>query len=206
MSGDKALIANFNILDTVCSKLSEILQNVEDVLHRLSPLNNDEELDDSLFIDLKEEKNEVIALSNVIYNNIGQLRTMLYDFIKSLPPCYTYYNTFHYTDFLILKEKKKKLPKELQLEQILDVKQTEDVEQQDKEKQKLNLINKQYDNISYSTQSDTKNITDINKEQDEQDEEEFFYSSSLINLEYSNLLYMQKCEKQINQYLISYRS
>ncbi|GAW81621.1 hypothetical protein, conserved [Plasmodium gonderi] len=108
MKSENVLTQNCGMLDTVCDKLVEILKNLENILLHLDPLNNYEAKEESIFTNINDQQNEIIVLSSVIHHNINKLTVILHNFIKTIPPSYTYHTTFHYNSFVILREKKKK--------------------------------------------------------------------------------------------------
>ncbi|ETB61064.1 hypothetical protein YYC_02004 [Plasmodium yoelii 17X] len=177
MNTENILNTNCNIIDKVCKNLIEILENLENVLHHLKPLNAYENKDDDIFSNLNDKRNDIIVLSNLIYNNINKVRVMLHNFIKTIPPSYTYYNSFHYTNFVKLKEKKE-----------IDHNTSSD---------NINLNNQQ---ITSST-NNYKNCDYNISEQTTYEEEEHLYFSFLTDLEYSNLLSMKKYEDKLREYL-----
>ncbi|GAB67149.1 hypothetical protein PCYB_111700 [Plasmodium cynomolgi strain B] len=120
MQNENVLTQNCDMLDKVGNKLEEILKNLENVLAHLDPLNNYETKEDSMFSNLNDEQNEIIILSNVIYDNINILTAMLHDFIKTIPPSYTYHTTFHSKSFVILRENRKKEKKRQDTRMALD--------------------------------------------------------------------------------------
>ncbi|SCN61532.1 conserved Plasmodium protein, unknown function [Plasmodium chabaudi chabaudi] len=175
MNTENILSTNCNIIDKVCKNLVEILENLENILLHLKPLNDYENKDDDMFSNLNDKRNDIIVLSNLIYSNINKVRVMLHNFIKTIPPSYTYYNSFHYTNFVKLIEKK-------------EIDHTISNE---------NINNQQ---IASST-NNYKNSDPNLSEQISYEEEEHLYFSFLTDLEYSNLLSMQKCEDELREYL-----
>ncbi|SBT79519.1 conserved Plasmodium protein, unknown function [Plasmodium malariae] len=223
MNSEKILITNCNILDAVGNKLMEILKNLEDILFHLEPLSNYDEKNDSIFTNLNDKENNIIILSNIIYDNMNKVKITLHDFIKNIPPSYTYYTSFYYNDFIILKEIKRKQQKR----EHEDVNKMENNNESENEKTELdkkeiadmaslqirdeekrgNLNYVQVKNI-YNNSSTTDNkMLDKNINSSEQNSSvktnDFFYFSFLIDLEYSNLIYMKKCEEEIDKYLIN---
>ncbi|SBT36907.1 conserved Plasmodium protein, unknown function [Plasmodium ovale wallikeri] len=201
MKGENILNRNCRIIEEVCDNLVKILENLENILFHLEPLNNFEENDDYFFTNLNDKKNDIIILSNVIYNNINKVKIMLHDFINTIPPSYTYYSTFYYNDYLILKEKKKKEKKK------------EDEKGEINNEQDKTFGNNSSTNVRFLANSNSDNVEENKSECEENKseceenksecEEEFFYFSCLIDLEYSNLLYMKKYEEKIQRYLIN---
>ncbi|CXI68610.1 conserved Plasmodium protein, unknown function [Plasmodium berghei] len=179
MNTENILNTNCNIIDKVCKNLIEILENLENVLHNLKPLNAYENKDDDIFSSLNDKRNDIIVLSNLIYNNINKVRVMLHNFIKTIPPSYTYYNSFHYTNFVKLKEKK-----------VIDHNTSSD---------NINLNNQQITSSTNNYKNRDYNMT----EQVSYEEDEHLYFSFLTDLEYSNLLSMKKYEDKLREYLLN---
>ncbi|CRH00722.1 conserved Plasmodium protein, unknown function [Plasmodium relictum] len=220
MKNEEILIRNFDILEALSNSLIEILKNLESILYHLEPLNNYEEKEDDIFTNLGDRKNDIVILSNVIYNNINNVNIILHDFIKTIPPSYTYYSSFYYNDFLMLKEKKNLCEKRDEKEMIKhDQIRLGEEPLNIKDKNNLNddkLINNNEiidpnaisinNNLNmlksdnYLSQNN-KNANISNENEYEQIEESLYFSF-LIDLEYSNLLYMKKYEEKIKKYLI----
>ncbi|EUD68724.1 hypothetical protein C922_01124 [Plasmodium inui San Antonio 1] len=235
MRTENVLTQNCDMLDTVGNKLNEILKNLENVLVHLDPLNNYEAKEDSMFSNLNDEQNEIIILSNVIYDNINKLTSMLHDFIKTIPPSYTYHTTFHSNSFVILRENRKKEKKRQDARMALDNAQkgtmprgetteahvTETQHDDGIVKDTQSEINKNEDIDSKDQQGTTElashspppsHIKFIDKRKfkplqlyKKKQVDEFFYFSNTVDLEYANLLYMQRYEQKLQKYLIKSR-
>ncbi|CAG9477566.1 conserved Plasmodium protein, unknown function [Plasmodium vivax] len=231
MRSENVLAQNCDMLDTVGSQLEEILKNLENVLAHLDPLNNYEAKEDSMFSNLNDQQNEIIILSNVIYENINKLTSMLHDFINTIPPSYTYHTTFHSNRFVIFWENRKKGKKRQDEKVPLD--NAQKGAKPRGETAKRDAAETQHDDgMAKDTQSEIKKNegTDPNDQQctelasqppppaqvksidkkifkplqifQKKPIEEFFYFSHTVDLEYANLLYMQRYEQELQKYLI----
>ncbi|ANQ09260.1 Uncharacterized protein PCOAH_00032570 [Plasmodium coatneyi] len=233
MRNENVLTQNCDMLDTVGNKLEEILKNLENILVHLDPLNNYEAKEDSMFANLNDEQNEIIILSNVIYENINQLTCMLHDFIKTIPPSYTYHTTFHANSFVILRENRKEKKRQdvrMSLDNTqkgvtphdgtapADVETTqhhdrivEDTQSEIKKNKGTHSYDQQSSELASYPPSPA-NFKFIDKRKFKPPQifkkktvEEFFYFSQTVDLEYANLLYMQKYEQKLQEYLIKAR-
>ncbi|KYN97394.1 hypothetical protein PGSY75_1363600 [Plasmodium gaboni] len=226
---ESILMKNFDKLDNVCNNLIDILKNLKELLFHLDPLNKYEKDNDdtSLFADINDSKNYIIILSDIIHKNINKIMNILYEFIKTIPPSYTYYSSFSYKDYVILQE-------------MQENKNFNDKNNQIKNK---NIYNKNdiatsmelhnADNEQHNTQHEHTNNQNVNDNMCNNNDvlerhtennndhyinnnnydnnmshvinpqyvNEYFYYSFLIDIEYSNLLHMKKYEEEIKEYL-----
>ncbi|KJP87930.1 hypothetical protein AK88_02364 [Plasmodium fragile] len=233
MRNENVLTQNCDVLDTVGNKLEEILRNLENVLAQLDPLNNYEAKEDSMFSNLNDEQNEIIILSNMIYDNINNLTSMLHDFIKTIPPSYTYHTTFHSNNFVILRENRKEEKRQdvripldnahkdgtpldgtacadvqaMQYEDgigkhtQLDANENEDADSNDQQGTELTTHSAPPAHIKLIDKRIFKPLQLYKKKP----VEEFFYFSHTVDLEYANLLYMQRYEQKLQEYLMKAR-
>ncbi|ETW16562.1 hypothetical protein PFAG_04991 [Plasmodium falciparum Santa Lucia] len=221
---ESILIKNFHKLDNVCNSLIDILKNLKELLFHLDPLNKYEQDNDdsSLFLDMKDSKNYIIILSDIIHKNVNKIMMILYEFIKTIPPSYTYYSSFSYKDYVILQEMKeiKKYNDEnnqIKNDIIYDrnnVTTSMEAHNADNNQSNIHHEHTKNDNIYnnndvFERYSENSNDHHINNNYDNnmshvinpQNINEYFYYSFLIDIEYSNLLHMKKYEEEIKEYL-----
>ncbi|CAA9988906.1 conserved Plasmodium protein, unknown function [Plasmodium knowlesi strain H] len=233
MRNENVLMQNCEMLGTVGNKLAEILKNLENILAHLDPLNNYEAKEDSIFSNLNDQQNEIIILSNVIYDNINKLTSMLHDFIKTIPPSYTYHTTFHANSFVIVRENRKE-KKRQDARMPLDNAQKGVTSHGGTAPVDVEVTQQEY-GIVQDTQSEIKKNKDTHSNDQRGKEltsysppsghikfmdrrkfkplqlykkktvEELFYFSQTVDLEYANLLYMQRYEQELQKYLIKSR-
>ncbi|SOV81556.1 conserved Plasmodium protein, unknown function [Plasmodium sp. gorilla clade G3] len=206
------LIKNFDKLDNVCNSLIDILKNLKELLFHLDPLNKYEQDNDdsSLFVDINYSKNYIIILSDIIHKNVNKIMIILYEFIKTIPPPYTYYSSFSYKDYVILqeiKENKKYYDENSQIkdEIIYDTNHiTTSMQVHNADNNQANIQHEHTnDNIYNNNDNHINNNYENNMSHviNPQNINEYFYYSFLIDIEYSNLLHMKKYEEEIKEYL-----
>ncbi|CAC9699238.1 conserved Plasmodium protein, unknown function [Plasmodium sp. DRC-Itaito] len=220
---ESILLKNFDKLDNVCNSLIDILKNLKELLFHLDPLNKYEQDNDdsSLFADINDSKNYIIILSDIIHKNVNKIMKILYEYIKTIPPSYTYYSSFSYKDYVILQEMKeiKKYNDEnnkIKNEIIYDKNHiTTSMEVHNADNNLPNIQSEHTNDNIYNnndvleTYAKNNNQHHINNNYDNnmshvinpQNINEYFYYSFLIDIEYSNLLHMKKYEEEIKEYL-----